>query len=504
MPINSVSALLQVSHSAETPNTAVWPESNTRRGLVLAGRISFSTVVTILIVLLGTTSISAESKKTRVSLENLSASFQSLAERVSPSVVQVLTTAYAPSPEGSGIVSPRRAGGSGVILDADGYIVTNAHMVEGAQRVQVRLALLQDQKAERRSILKPRGNLIPATVLGIDRETDLAILKVDHPGLVALELGDSDDVRQGELVLAFGSPFGLENSVSMGIVSSVARQLRPEDPMIYIQTDAPINPGNSGGPLVDSRGRVVGINTSILSQSGGSEGLGFAAPSNIVRNVFAQIRKDGRVRRGHIGVETQTVTPAMAAGLRLPPGSGVVLSDVLPGSPAERAGLKIGDVVLRLNGRNMENSRQFEINVYRHAIGDDITLEAARGAERFRPKVFVVERPDDPERFAQMVKPEVHMVARLGILGLELDSKILAMIPSLRKPAGVLVAARVAGFSPPEEGLLQGDLISSMNGEAITGLAGLRAALDRLKQDDAVVFQVQRLGRLMFIAFNLE
>lgn len=323
-------------------------------------------------------------------------------------------------------------------------------------------------------------------------------------GLVALELGDSDDLRQGELVLAFGSPFGLENSVSMGIVSSVARQLRPEDPMIYVQTDATINPGNSGGPLVDSSGRVIGINTSILSQSGGSEGLGFAAPSNIVRNVFARIRRDGRVRRGHIGVETQTVTPAMAAGLRLPPGSAVVLSDVLPGAPAERAGLKIGDVVLQLNGKSMENARQFEVNVYRHAIGDAITLEALRGSERFRREVFVVERPDDPERFAQMVKPDVHVVARLGILGLELDSKILAMIPPLRKPAGVLVAGRIAGFSPSEEGLLQGDLIISMNGEAVKGLAGLRKTLEGLKPDDAAVFQVQRLGRLMFIAFNLE
>ena len=499
MPINS--ALLQVSRIAEHSNPVAW---NTRNGLALAGRFSYSIIVTILVVLLGTTSISAESRQTRVSLKNLSASFESLSERVSPAVVQVLTTAYAPSPEGSGIVSPRRAGGSGVVLDADGYIVTNAHVVDGAQRVQVRLGLLQDQAAEWHSILKPRGTLIPATVLGIDRETDLAILKVDYPGLVALELGDSDDLRQGELVLAFGSPFGLENSVSMGIVSSVARQLRPEDPMIYVQTDATINPGNSGGPLVDSNGRIVGINTSILSQSGGSEGLGFAAPSNIVRNVFAQIKKDGRVRRGHIGVETQTITPAIAEGLRLTLRSGVVLSDVLPGSPAERAGLKIGDVVLQLNGKSMENSRQFDVNVYRHAIGDAITLEAIRGSEKFRREVSVVERPDDPERFAQMVKPEVHVVAKLGILGLELDSKILAMIPPLRKPAGVLVAGRVAGLSSTDEGLRQGDLISSMNGQAVTSLAGLRAALDTLKQDDAVVLQVQRLGRLMFVAFNLE
>ena len=436
--------------------------------------------------------LSAQSAGNQVGLENLSASFQSLADKVSPAVVQIMATGYNAS-EGLAAIEPRRAGGSGVILSADGYIVTNGHVVAGAQSVQVRLGLSQNQKTEWHSILKPPGSVIPAKILGIDRETDLAVLKVEYQGLPTLELGDSENLRQGQIVLAFGNPLGLENSVSMGIVSSVARQLRAEDPMIYIQTDAPINPGSSGGPLVDPRGRVVGINTFILSRSGGNEGLGFAAPSNIVRNVFDQIRKNGRVRRGYIGIEAQTVTPAMAAGLRLPASARVVINDVLAGAPADRAGLKIGDIVLRMNGKTMENARQFRVNVYQQRrSATPFTLETLRGSEKLTQEVIVGERPDDPERFLQMVKPDANLVEKLGILGLDVDTKILPLLPPMRKPAGVLVAGKVAGLAQPDEGLLPGDLIISLNGDSVKDLAALREALAKLKSGDAVVFQVQR------------
>ena len=197
-----------------------------------------------------------------------------------------------------------RSSGSGVIVDPDGYIVTNAHVVERATRIEVELPLAATGSAPGSSILRRRGRMVGAQVVAIDHETDIAVLKVEAKGLPVLPFGDSEALRPGQIVLAFGSPLGLESSVTMGVVSAVARQLTPEDPMIYIQTDAPINPGNSGGALVDTEGRLVGINTLIYSQSGGNEGIGFAAPSNIVRNVFAQIRKTGRVRRGEIGVHT--------------------------------------------------------------------------------------------------------------------------------------------------------------------------------------------------------
>ena len=205
------------------------------------------------------------------------------------------------------------------------------------------------------SILRRRGRVVGAQIVAVDHETDVAVLKVDMKGLPVLPFGDSEGLRPGQIVLAFGSPLGLESSVTLGVVSAVARQLTPDDPMIYIQTDAPINPGNSGGALVDTEGRLVGISTLIYSQSGGNEGIGFAAPSNIVRNVFMQIRKTGRVRRGEIGIHAQTITPLMAEALSLTSDAGVVVSDVVPGGPAARAGLQAGDLVLALDGKRMEN-----------------------------------------------------------------------------------------------------------------------------------------------------
>src|SRR4029079_2165764 len=220
-----------------------------------------------------------------------------------------------------------RSSGSGVIVDSDGYIVTNTHVVENATRIEVELPPDPAVAGRGRSIVRRRGRTVGAQVVAIDHETDIAVVKVEAHGLPPLQFGDSDALRSGQIVLAFGSPLGLESSVSMGVVSAVARQLTPDDPMIYIQTDATINPGNSGGALVDTAGRLVGINTLIYSQSGGSEGIRFAAPSNIVRNVFTQIRKHGRVRRGEIGVTTQTITPLMAEALGLSFDAGVVLPD---------------------------------------------------------------------------------------------------------------------------------------------------------------------------------
>ena len=235
------------------------------------------------------------------------------------------------------------------------------------------------------------ANLSRPQVIGVDQETDLAVLKLQiDRELTVLELGDSETLSPGELVMAFGSPLGLANSVSLGVVSAVARQIRVDDPMIYIQTDASINPGNSGGPLVDVDGRVVGINTFILSQSGGSEGIGFAVPSNIVRTVYEQIRQFGRVRRGEIGVHSQTLTPELASGLGLPQMWGVVLADVYPGSPAAAAGLRIGDIILTLNGKTMENARQFQVNLYPRRVGETLDLEVLRGSAR----VPVLGNPD--------------------------------------------------------------------------------------------------------------
>src|SRR5688572_720345 len=325
---------------------------------------------------------------------DLSRSIQATTQRVMPAVVEIFATSYRPGqglvPRAADLVTTERASGSGVIVDPDGYIVTNAHVVAGAQRLQVEMPI----PVTGTSILATRSRTMPATIVGIDTETDLAVLRVSGPGLTPLAFGNSDDLQPGQLVLALGSPFGLHNSVSLGVVSAAARQLEPESPMIYVQTDAAINPGSSGGPLVDLSGRVVGINTLILSQAGGSQGLGFSAPSNIVQTVYKQIRQFGRVRRGDIGVRAQTVTPILARGLALPRERGVVLADVIPGSPADRAGLRAGDMVLSLDGKPMDNGRQLQVNLYRHVVGDVVTLEILRDGRVGPIPIAVSERHD--------------------------------------------------------------------------------------------------------------
>jgi serine protease Do len=430
----------------------------------------------------------------------LDAQLDALSRRVAPSVVQVVASGYTSTP--SMLLARGQASGSGVIVDSEGWIVTNAHVVENAR--SVRVDLMQPQPpGTGGSILRPRSRRLAARVAGLDRETDVAVLKVEERGLPALELGDSESLRQGQLVMAFGSPLGLENSASLGVVSAVARQLKPDDPMIYVQTDASVNPGNSGGPLVDVEGRMVGLNTMILSQSGGNEGIGFAAPSNIVRSVCEQLRKSGRVRRGVIGVRAQTITPTLAAGLGLVFDRGVVLSDVTPAGPAEAAGLRPGDIVLALDGKPMENARQFDVNLYRRVPGERVTLSVRRGPETLQPVVSVVARPEDADRFLSMVTPEKNLIPRLGVLALELDDELRRAAGPLRGKEGVLVAAR-SGASDGGDELRPGDVVYAVNGVSVLGLSELRSAVRRPAPGEPLVLHVERASRLIYVVVEAE
>jgi len=441
-------------------------------------------------------------------LAELSRSLQELAAKVSPSVVQIFVTGYpAPDEENqSTSTEPQleRSSGSGVIVDADGYIVTNTHVVENATRIEVELPPDPATAARGRSILRRRGRTVGAQVVAIDHETDIAVVRVEAHGLPALPFGDSDSLRSGQLVLAFGSPLGLESSVSMGVVSAVARQLTPDDPMIYIQTDATINPGNSGGALVDTSGRLVGINTLIYSQSGGSEGIGFAAPSNIVRNVFAQIRKNGRVRRGEIGVNPQTITPLMAEALGLTLDAGVILADVLPGGPAEKVGLESGDIVLSLDGKPMENGRQFRINVYTRGVGEQVSLEVRRGERTLTVKVPVVERSNDTGELEALIGTQ-QIIRPLGVVALDLNPSVAALLPQVRRRNGAVVA-RVTPESPySQQGRLQpGDVIYSLNGQIVRSADDLKVFAGQLKPSAAAVLLIERESTMMYFAFRVD
>jgi serine protease Do len=274
--------------------------------------------------------------------------------------------------------------------------------------------------------------------------------------------------------------------------------------MIYVQTDASINPGNSGGALVDTEGRLVGVSTLIYSQSGGNEGIGFAAPSNIVRNVFSQIRKTGRVRRGDIGVHSQTITPLLAEALGITGDGGVVLGDVMPNGPAARAGLQPGDIVLALDGKKMENGRQFRINVYTRGINDAVTLDVQRGERRMSVRVPVGERTTDSSRLSDLVGQQ-SPVQSLGVLGLNLTPQIGQLLPALRRPKGVVVATVTAAIPFSQQGRLQpGDVIYALNGKVVESVADLNAAAAALAPRSAAVLHLERAGTLMYLSFRVE
>jgi len=449
----------------------------------------------------------AAPKRVAPALGELSRSLQDLAEVVSPSVVQIFVTGYVvPEREDDRASEPavERTSGSGVIVDADGYIITNAHVVENATRLEVELPFAATGGDPGRSIVKRRGRTMGAQIVAVDPETDLAVIKVEARGLPALAFGDSDTLRPGQIVLAFGSPLGLDSSVTLGVVSAVARQLTPEDPMIYIQTDAPINPGNSGGALVDTDGRLVGINTLIYSQSGGSEGIGFAAPSNIARNVFTQIRTAGRVRRGDIGVSAQTLTPLLADALGLGTDSGVIVADVGADSPAAAAGLQPGDLILSLDGKRMENGRQFRINLYTRGVGQHVTVDVLRGDRRLSLRIPVAEREPNHGRLTELITAD-NAIRTLGVIVLDLTPRIAALLPPLRRTSAAIVASVAAESPYSQQGRLQpGDAIYALNGRAIGGTSDLKAAAAALKPGTAAVLQIEREGRLMYLAFRVE
>src|SRR5271156_233937 len=408
-------------------------------------------------------------------LVQLNGALEALAAKVSPAVVQILVDGYGPLHEENrtqtALIVRQHAVGSGVIVDPSGYIMTNAHVVEGAQRIRVALPLPGDSG---RAVPVGRRHIIEAHLIGVHKDTDLALLKINEKDLPTLPLLAQPRARVGQLVFAIGSPEGLQNSVTMGVISSVARQPDPEKPITYIQTDAPINPGNSGGPLVDMNGSGVGINTFILSSGGGSEGLGFAIPARIVDFVYHSLRKYGHVHRTEIGAVAQEITPTLADGLKLSLRWGVIIADVKPDGPAATAGLQVQDIVLTADDRRIETLPALSSALYLHRLDQVLKLEILRGDERKTLYVPALEHRDQMDQLFDTADPEKSLVPRLGILAIDITGDLRNQIGTLRIASGVVVLGRAADLITPDTGLQTGDVIHALNTTPIASLDALR------------------------------
>lgn len=466
----------------------------------------FSTLILILATAFTTVAQRPATKPPSDPLDEYNNAVEALVKKVWPSVVQVMVTSYGPRQENdrgqtSVVVGRQRSVASGFVIDPDGYIMTNAHVIAGAQKIQIVLPG-PDADGSLTSALSPRSKIVNARVVGVTTEIDLALLKIEEK-VPALPLATYTKVRQGELVFAFGSPGGLRNTMTRGIVSSVARQTDPDSPLIYIQTDAAINPGNSGGPLVNAQGEVVGVNTFILSNSGGSEGLNFAVPCATARTVFKQLKQYGQLRRQEIGIGIQTITPTMAASLNLARDYGVIISDVLPGSPADTAGVRSGDVLVTIDDRPADNLPSVNYMFRLRDSSEKVKLVVLRGRSEQSFSVTAVELKTEWDDVSGNVDPERNLIAPLGILGIEIDPKIASVARGLRGTNGIIVAARAAGANS-EVPLAVGDVIRELNGRPMSTLDALRYTLKALQPGAPITLHLQREGKLIYVSFNLD
>ncbi len=476
-----------------------------------SGKHFLAWVFLLALSLLSSTTLAAQSPQPAGppdALHQLNDSIEALVQRISPTVVQISVTGYGAADDRyqkltSDVIGRRQSIGSGVIVNPEGYIVTNAHVVKGAENIEVLVPPRINSAAPPDPAQTSHGQSYQARIIGVARELDLAVIKIDAHGLPAISVRASvPPAKQGALVFAFGSPEGLRNTVTMGVVSAVARQPDPDSPLVYVQTDTPINPGNSGGPLVDADGELVGINTFIISTSGGNQGLGFAIPAGVVASAYPQLVKYGHVHQPTIGALVQSISSELAAGLHLQKDFGVIVSDVLAGGTADAAGLRIQDIILSVDGAPADNLPLFAHSLSLHNNGEIAKLEILRGSDRLLLSIPLVERPHKEDSLVDIADPVKNLVRPLNILGVELTLTLAGALPDLRIPSGVIVAARTAGSRTAEIPLQTGDVIHGLNGITITTLNGLREELSKLKSGDAIALQIERYGQIFYVPFS--
>ena len=374
--------------------------------------------------------------------------------------------------------------GSGVIVSSDGYILTNNHVIQDADKIKVVLSDKSEYTGE---------------VKGRDPKTDLAVIKIDAKDLPTLQMGDSDKLKVGEFVLAVGNPYGLNQTITMGIVSAVGRaNVGIADYEDFIQTDAAINPGNSGGALVNARGELVGINTAIFSTTGGYQGIGFAIPSNMARTVMNSLIDSGKVVRGWLGVSIQSITPELAEQFQLEKDVGTLVADVVENSPAEKAGLMRGDVIIEFDGKEVDEPYNLRNMVATTHPGEKAAMTVIREGEHLSLMVEIGELPSDDQK----VPTQYENVLR-GVSVQSITPDIYRQLNLPEKIRGVVVSDVESG-SPAEARLLPGDVILEINRKAIAGIEDYEAIVSEIEPDSDVLLLVFRRGSTIFVTINKE
>jgi serine protease Do len=375
----------------------------------------------------------------------------------------------------------QRSLGSGFIIDADGSILTNNHVVENAQKIVVKLS--NDQEYE-------------AKVIGRDAKTDMAVIQIKaNTALTAASLGDSDSLEVGEWVVAIGNPFGLDSTITSGIVSAKGRHIGQGPYDNFIQTDASINPGNSGGPLINLRGEVIGINTAIFSRTGGNMGIGFAIPINLAKELLPQLRGKGKVTRGYLGVLIQKVTPDIAESLGMERGYGALVANVSKDGPAEKAGVKVGDVIIEFDDKEVKDSADLPIIVARTAVDKKVRMKVLRDKKEVTLNVAVGELKDEEVVASAPEKGELGMTVQ------KLTPQLAENL-GLDKPDGVVVTAVEPGSAADEAGIRRGDVILEVDRKPVRGVEDYRKAIGGSRKGRGVLFLVRRGESTLFLALK--